>query len=117
METIVLIAVIILMIGTGMRWIHLLNARNDAQIETYRFSDPGRGLPACRTTPVVEPTTRKPTGEEQTFLRPGAPVGVPWHPDPPASRHPEPSPAGPSVRCSNRTLATSSDDRAIPRGL
>ncbi|WKD36203.1 hypothetical protein [Streptomyces xanthophaeus] len=40
METVVLIAVIILMIGVAMRWIQVLNARNDAQIEAYRFSDP-----------------------------------------------------------------------------
>ncbi|MFF4299564.1 hypothetical protein ACFY0N_38635 [Streptomyces vinaceus] len=40
METIVLMAVIILMVGIGMRWIQLLNARNDRGIETYRFSAP-----------------------------------------------------------------------------
>ncbi|MCX4959228.1 hypothetical protein [Streptomyces virginiae] len=40
METVVLIAVIILMIGVAMRWIHVLNARDDARIEAYRFSDP-----------------------------------------------------------------------------
>ncbi|KMO99019.1 hypothetical protein ACS04_04655 [Streptomyces roseus] len=39
-ETVVLIAVIIFMIGIGMRWIHLLNAQHDARIEAYRFSDP-----------------------------------------------------------------------------
>ncbi|KIF07091.1 hypothetical protein PL81_03920 [Streptomyces sp. RSD-27] len=46
-ETVVLIAVIILVIGIGMRWIHLLNARHDARIEAYRFSDLPRppGLP------------------------------------------------------------------------
>ncbi|MCX5146492.1 hypothetical protein OHB36_06765 [Streptomyces sp. NBC_00320] len=40
METIVLIAVTILAIAIGMRWIHLLNAQHDARIEAYRFSDP-----------------------------------------------------------------------------
>ncbi|KOU15892.1 hypothetical protein ADK94_26340 [Streptomyces sp. XY593] len=39
-ETVVVFAVIILMIGIGMRWIHLLNARHDARIEAHRFSDP-----------------------------------------------------------------------------
>ncbi|MFI8341592.1 hypothetical protein ACIF8W_16170 [Streptomyces sp. NPDC085639] len=40
METIVLLAVIILVIGVGVRWIRLLNAQHDARIEAYRFSDP-----------------------------------------------------------------------------
>ncbi|WP_405701717.1 hypothetical protein [Streptomyces sp. NBC_00069] len=40
METIVLIAVTLLAIAIGMRWIHLLNAQHDARIEAYRFSDP-----------------------------------------------------------------------------
>ncbi|WP_328962396.1 hypothetical protein [Streptomyces virginiae] len=40
METVVLIAVIILVIGVAMRWIRVLNARDDARIEAYRFSDP-----------------------------------------------------------------------------
>ncbi|MBT1186021.1 hypothetical protein HET69_18945 [Streptomyces sp. CJ_13] len=40
METLVLIAVIILATGIGIRLIHLLNAQHDARIETYRFSDP-----------------------------------------------------------------------------
>ncbi|WP_328792815.1 hypothetical protein [Streptomyces sp. NBC_00273] len=40
METVVLIAVIILMIGVAMRWIQVLNARDEARIEAYRFSDP-----------------------------------------------------------------------------
>ncbi|MFD6969717.1 hypothetical protein [Streptomyces sp. NPDC059949] len=40
METLVLLAVIILAIGIGMRWIHLLNAQHDARISAYRFSDP-----------------------------------------------------------------------------
>ncbi|CAM5246735.1 hypothetical protein [Streptomyces avidinii] len=40
METIVLIAVIILVTGIGVRLIHLLNAQHDARIEAYRFSDP-----------------------------------------------------------------------------
>ncbi|QES49298.1 hypothetical protein DEJ50_17280 [Streptomyces venezuelae] len=39
-ETVVLIAVIILAIAIGMRWIHLLNAQHDARIEAYRFSAP-----------------------------------------------------------------------------
>ncbi|KOY56472.1 hypothetical protein ADK59_18770 [Streptomyces sp. XY332] len=39
-ETIVLIAVIILAIAIGMRWIHLLNAQHDARITAYHFSDP-----------------------------------------------------------------------------
>ncbi|MFD9303549.1 hypothetical protein ACFWCB_13020 [Streptomyces sp. NPDC060048] len=40
METIVLIAVTILVIVIGMRLIHLLNAQHGARIEAYRFSDP-----------------------------------------------------------------------------
>ncbi|MFE1874448.1 hypothetical protein ACFW9N_26780 [Streptomyces sp. NPDC059496] len=40
METVFLIAVIILMIGVAMRWIHVLNARDEARIEAYRFGDP-----------------------------------------------------------------------------
>ncbi|MFJ1564469.1 hypothetical protein [Streptomyces erythrochromogenes] len=40
METLVLIAVIILAIAIGMRWIHLLNAQHDARITAYRFSEP-----------------------------------------------------------------------------
>ncbi|MFI8392223.1 hypothetical protein [Streptomyces sp. NPDC085540] len=40
METIVLIAVIVLAIGIGMLWIHLLNAQQDARIDTYNFSAP-----------------------------------------------------------------------------
>ncbi len=40
METIVLIAVIILVTGIGIRLIHLLNAQHDARIEAHRFSDP-----------------------------------------------------------------------------
>ncbi|MFB6564576.1 hypothetical protein ACFCYH_37785 [Streptomyces sp. NPDC056400] len=40
METVVLITVIILMIGVAMRWIHVLNARDEARIESYRFTDP-----------------------------------------------------------------------------
>ncbi|KIX77097.1 hypothetical protein SF23_13920 [Streptomyces sp. MBRL 10] len=39
-ETTVLIAVIVVAIAVGMRWIHLLNAQHDARIEAYRFSDP-----------------------------------------------------------------------------
>jgi hypothetical protein len=39
-ETIVLIAVIILAIAIGMRWIHLLNAQHDARIAAHHFSDP-----------------------------------------------------------------------------
>ncbi|MFF4443346.1 hypothetical protein [Streptomyces sp. NPDC001502] len=40
METVVLIAVLILATGIGIRLIHLLNAQHDARIEAYRFSDP-----------------------------------------------------------------------------
>ncbi|MFB7268647.1 hypothetical protein ACFCXH_41930 [Streptomyces nojiriensis] len=40
METVVLIALIIFMIGVAMRWIHVLNARDEARIEARRFSDP-----------------------------------------------------------------------------
>lgn len=40
METVVLIAVIMLMIGIGMFWIHLLNAQHDARIEAHRYSEP-----------------------------------------------------------------------------
>ncbi|MCX4546991.1 hypothetical protein [Streptomyces sp. NBC_01565] len=38
METMILISVIILMVGSGMLWIHLLNAQHDARIAAYRFS-------------------------------------------------------------------------------
>lgn len=40
METIVLVALIILATGIGMWWIHLLNAQHDARIAAYHFSDP-----------------------------------------------------------------------------
>ncbi|WP_369260179.1 hypothetical protein [Streptomyces sp. R35] len=40
METIVLVALIILAIGIGMLRIHLLNAQHDARIAAYHFSDP-----------------------------------------------------------------------------
>ncbi|MGW1785853.1 hypothetical protein ACWCQQ_43260 [Streptomyces sp. NPDC002143] len=40
METLVIIAVIVLAIGIGMRLIHLLNAQHDARIAAYHFSDP-----------------------------------------------------------------------------
>ncbi|MCX5097513.1 hypothetical protein OOK36_54655 [Streptomyces sp. NBC_00365] len=40
METIVLVALIILATGIGMRWIHLLNTQHDARIAAYHFSDP-----------------------------------------------------------------------------
>ncbi|WP_329400293.1 hypothetical protein [Streptomyces melanogenes] len=40
METLVVIALIILATGIGMRWIHLLNAQHDARIAAHRFSDP-----------------------------------------------------------------------------
>ncbi|MFI9062904.1 hypothetical protein ACIGQE_13630 [Streptomyces sp. NPDC053429] len=39
-ETLVLIAVIILAIAVGTRWIHLLNAQHDARIAAHHFSDP-----------------------------------------------------------------------------
>ncbi|MFE2249978.1 lipase family protein [Streptomyces lavendulae] len=51
----------VLMIGVAMRWIHVPNARDNARIENYCFSDPCRGLPTRRTTLVVEPATRVPT--------------------------------------------------------
>ncbi|MEV7519318.1 hypothetical protein [Streptomyces sp. NPDC091371] len=40
METIALIALIVLAIGVGMLWIHLLNAQHAARITAYHFSDP-----------------------------------------------------------------------------
>ncbi|WP_371616694.1 hypothetical protein [Streptomyces sp. NBC_00454] len=40
METIVLIAVMILVTGIGTRLIHLLNAQHDARIAAHHFSDP-----------------------------------------------------------------------------
>ncbi|MFI5984548.1 hypothetical protein ACIBEA_27195 [Streptomyces sp. NPDC051555] len=40
MQTIVLIAVIILMTGIGMRLIHLLNAQHTARIAAHHFSEP-----------------------------------------------------------------------------
>ncbi|MET9605148.1 hypothetical protein ABZZ17_08775 [Streptomyces sp. NPDC006512] len=39
-ETLVLIALMIIATGVGMRWIHLLNAQHDARIAAYRFSEP-----------------------------------------------------------------------------
>ncbi|MGW6704219.1 hypothetical protein ACWGDE_04935 [Streptomyces sp. NPDC054956] len=45
METVVLIAAVILMTGIGMRLIHLLDAQQDARITAYLFSDP---LPRLR---------------------------------------------------------------------
>lgn len=49
METVVLIAVIILATGIGMRLIHLLNAQHDARIAAHHFFEPlprPPGLPA-----------------------------------------------------------------------
>ncbi|MEV6612988.1 hypothetical protein AB0N31_03670 [Streptomyces sp. NPDC051051] len=40
METLVLIAAIILAIGIGALLIHLLNAQHDARIAAHRYSDP-----------------------------------------------------------------------------
>ncbi|MFE9845424.1 hypothetical protein [Streptomyces goshikiensis] len=40
METFVLVALIILATGIGMRWIHLLNAQHDARIAAHHFSEP-----------------------------------------------------------------------------
>ncbi|WP_371525970.1 hypothetical protein OG302_07205 [Streptomyces sp. NBC_01283] len=40
METLIVIAVIVLAIGIGMRLIHLLNAQHDARIAAHHFSDP-----------------------------------------------------------------------------
>ncbi|SDN22481.1 hypothetical protein [Streptomyces wuyuanensis] len=40
METLVLIAAIILATGVGVRLIHLLNAQHDARIAAYHYSDP-----------------------------------------------------------------------------
>lgn len=40
METIALIAVIILMTGIGIRLIHLLNAQHAARIAAHHFSEP-----------------------------------------------------------------------------
>ncbi|MFF7986048.1 hypothetical protein ACFZDK_44265 [Streptomyces sp. NPDC007901] len=40
METLVIIAVIVLAIGIGMRLIHLLNAQHGARIAAYHFSNP-----------------------------------------------------------------------------
>jgi hypothetical protein len=39
-ETLVIIAVMVLATGIGMRLIHLLNAQHDARIAAYHFSDP-----------------------------------------------------------------------------
>ncbi|MFD5623214.1 hypothetical protein [Streptomyces yangpuensis] len=69
METVVLIAVIILMIGIGMRWIHLLNPSTPHGSRPTASVTPCRGpRPAGRHRSVVEPTTRVPTGEERTAL-------------------------------------------------
>ena len=40
METLVIIAVMVLATGIGLRLIHLLNAQHDARIAAYHFSDP-----------------------------------------------------------------------------
>lgn len=47
METLVLIAAIILATGVGVRLIHLLNAQHDARIAAYHYSDP-LPRPPCR---------------------------------------------------------------------
>ncbi|MDJ0380431.1 hypothetical protein [Streptomyces sp. G-G2] len=45
MDAVILIAVILLATGIGMRLIHLLNAQHDARIAAHHFSDtlPGIG--------------------------------------------------------------------------
>ncbi|MFI1172341.1 hypothetical protein [Streptomyces melanogenes] len=45
MVTVLLVVAILLMIGIGMRLIHLLNAQHDARIASYQF---GATLPAFR---------------------------------------------------------------------
>ncbi|MFE3521751.1 hypothetical protein ACFXOD_09175 [Streptomyces sp. NPDC059161] len=55
METLVIIALIILATGIGMRWIHLLNAQHDARIAAHHFSDP---LP--RPPGLSDDTSRRP---------------------------------------------------------
>ncbi|MCX5327145.1 hypothetical protein [Streptomyces sp. NBC_00120] len=45
METVVLVAAIILATRIGMRMIHLLNARHDARIAAHHYSDPLPRLP------------------------------------------------------------------------
>ncbi|WP_329395870.1 hypothetical protein [Streptomyces melanogenes] len=45
MVTVLLVVAILLLIGIGMRLIHLLNAQHDARIASYQFSDT---LPAFR---------------------------------------------------------------------
>ncbi|OKK21841.1 hypothetical protein AMK16_00760 [Streptomyces sp. CB00455] len=66
METVVLIAVIVLGIGIGMRWIHLLNAQHEARIAAHHFSDPlprPPGLPnsSGRGAAPPRPTDRSST--------------------------------------------------------
>ncbi|AYG78383.1 hypothetical protein DWB77_00490 [Streptomyces hundungensis] len=39
METLVIVAVIVLATGIGMRLIHLLNAQHDARIAAHHFSE------------------------------------------------------------------------------
>ncbi|WP_406173633.1 hypothetical protein [Streptomyces canus] len=59
METLVIIAVMVLATGIGMRLIHLLNAQHDARIAAYHFSDPlprPPGLPDDRRGTGLPPT-------------------------------------------------------------
>ncbi|MFF8260873.1 hypothetical protein [Streptomyces virginiae] len=70
MGTIVLIAVIILASGIGIRLIHLLNAQHDARIEAYRFSDP---LPR----PPGLPDDLPPTGGSGRGATAPPPAGFP----------------------------------------
>ncbi|ARE75484.1 hypothetical protein B6R96_17245 [Streptomyces sp. Sge12] len=65
-ETVVLLAVIILMIGVGVRWIRLLNAQHDARSRPTGSANPCRGLPACRTTPLAEPARPSPAPKGTT---------------------------------------------------
>ncbi|MDJ0382339.1 hypothetical protein [Streptomyces sp. G-G2] len=70
MDAVILIAVILLATGIGMRLIHLLNAQHDARIAAHHFSD---------TLPGIGRWDRKhhgPTrGDSDPVDRPGATRG------------------------------------------
>jgi hypothetical protein len=62
METLIVIAAIVLAIGIGMRLIHLLNAQHDARIAAYHYSDP---LPRPPRRPDDTSRRRHPTDADR----------------------------------------------------
>ncbi|MFJ8390541.1 hypothetical protein ACIQ9Q_39830 [Streptomyces sp. NPDC094438] len=64
METILLIAAILVMTGIGVRLIHLLNAQHDARIASYHFGDalPGVGRRSRKHHRRTPGASRQPAG-------------------------------------------------------